>query len=114
MEALRILCKYSFWLVLGGLVAFCLLFGTPFVAKIAAGKVVAAAGCTAPSFDMQAICPEGSYAEKFIPLSHWFTSGMAPFILMQNFSGLLFAWAALSAALGTAWQILSSRSTKNL
>lgn len=99
-----------FWLATGSLIAFCVLFGVPFLSTIAAGKVVAMVGCRPPSFDMQAICPAGSYAEPFIPLSHWFTSGFAPFVLAQNFAGLLTAWSALCGALGLASKMLGARS----
>jgi hypothetical protein len=106
MKTLQRLCRSLFWLVTGGLIAFCLAFGLPFLSKIAAGKVVAMAGCTPPSFDLQAVCPAGSYAEKFVPLSHWFTSLLAPLVLVQNFGGLLAGWAALAVALGVAYQLL--------
>ena len=76
MKSLQLLCRSLFWLVTGGLIAFCLAFGLPFLSKIAAGKVIAMAGCTPPSFDMQAVCPAGSYAEKFVPLSHWFNADL--------------------------------------
>jgi hypothetical protein len=110
MELTRKLCRLIFWLTTGSLIAFCLLFGVPFLSTIAAGKVIAMAGCRPPSFDMQAICPTGSYAEPFIPLSHWFTSGFAPFVLVKNFGGLLAVWSALCGALGLANKMLSARS----
>jgi hypothetical protein len=103
-----------FWLASSGLIAFCLLFGIPFVSSIAARKVVAWAGCTPPSFDMQAVCPAGSYAEPFVPLSHWFTSGLAPLVLAKNFGGMLATWALLCVVLGLLWFTLSvSRARSN-
>ena len=105
----RSICRFIFWLATGSLIAFCLAFGLPFVSTIGAGKIVEMAGCKPPSFDMQAICPPGSYAEPFIPLSHWFTSGFAPFVLLKNFGGLLTAWATVCAAIGFACAMLESR-----
>lgn len=94
-----------------GFVAFCLLFGLPFVSQFTAGKVIAMAGCTTPSFDMQAICPVGSYAEPFIPLSHWFTSFLAPLILIKNFGGMLVLWATMCLVAGLLWLLLKSASS---
>lgn len=91
-----------------GLLAFCLLFGLPFVSQFAAGKVLAMAGCTTPSFDMQATCPAGSHAEPFIPLSHWFTSFLAPLVLLENFGAMLFAWAVICSAVGLLWLMLKA------
>ena len=101
--------KWIFWITISGLAAFCLLFGTPFVSGITARKVVAWAGCSPPSFDMQAVCPTGSYAEPFVPLSHWFTSALAPLVLAENFGGMLTAWASLCIALGLVWFALSAK-----
>lgn len=109
MQQARGLFKFLFWLAASSLIAFCLLFGLPFVSRIAASRAVAMAGCRPASFDMQAVCPPGSYAEPFVPLSHWFTSGMAPFVLVQNFGGMLVAWTSLCVALGLAWRVLSAR-----
>lgn len=111
MQQTRNLFKFLFWLATGSLIAFCVLFGTPFLSKIAASKVVAMAGCRPASFDMQAVCPAGSYAEPFVPLSHWFTSMMAPFVLVQNFGGVLAAWACLCIGLAFARQFLRTKST---
>ena len=109
MKPIRRFFKFAFWLVTSGLIAFFLLFGIPFVSGIAARKVVAWAGCTPPSFDMQAVCPAGSFAEPFVPLSHWFTSGFAPLVLVENFGGMLATWAAWCAAFGLVWVALGIR-----
>jgi hypothetical protein len=101
----------AFLMLTFGFVAFCLLFGLPFVSQFAAGKVIAMAGCTTPSFDMQATCPAGSYAEPFIPLSHWFTSFLAPLVLIENFGVMLIAWAAICFAVGLLWLVLKSASS---
>jgi hypothetical protein len=99
-----------FFMLTFGLIAFCFLFGLPFVSKFAAGKVIAMAGCTTPSFDMQATCPAGSYAEPFIPLSHWFTTFLAPLVLIENFGGMLIAWTAICFFVGLLWLALKSAS----
>ena len=95
-----------FFTTLVGLVAFCVLFGLPFLSRFSAGKVLAWAGCTAPTFDMQAVCPSGSFAEPFIPLGHWMTSFFSPIVLIHNFGGMLLAWAAISVGFGLLWLTL--------
>jgi hypothetical protein len=99
MLSIRNLMKLLFWLATSSLTSFCLLFGLPFVSRFAAGKVIVMAGCKPPSFDIQAVCPAGSFAEPFVPLSHWLTSAVAPYLLVKNFGGLLLAWGALCAVL---------------
>jgi hypothetical protein len=95
-----------------GLIVFCLLFGLPFVSKFAAAKVLAMAGCSMPSFDIQAICPAGSYAKPFIPLSHWLTTFLAPLVLIQNFGGMLIVWVAACFVAWLLWLALKSASDK--
>jgi hypothetical protein len=102
MNSFRPLLTWLFWLSAGSLVLFCLLFGLPIVSSFTAGKVIALAGCKPPSFDMQAVCPPGSFATPFIPLSHWMTSIVAPLILIKNFGFLLIGWAATTFVLGVA------------
>lgn len=99
MRNTRGVIKLLCWFATGSLIAFCFLFGFPFVSRVAAGKVIEIAGCRPPTFDMQAVCPAGSFAEPFVPLSHWFTSALAPFVLVQNFGGLLMAWVAICIVL---------------
>jgi hypothetical protein len=93
----------SFLLSTSGLVLFCIVFGVPFLSKVASEQVLQWAGCTAASFDMQAKCPPDSFAEPFIPLSHWFTTIMSPLILLRNFGFLLLGWSVLCCVLGGAW-----------
>jgi hypothetical protein len=99
-----------FYVLTFGLVAFCLLFGLPFVSKFAAVKVLAMAGCTMPSFDIQATCPAGSYATPFIPLGHWLTSFLAPLVLVQNFGGMLMKWTAICFTLWFLSRVFKSKS----
>ncbi len=110
MHRSRRLFAILFWLSTCSLIAFCLLFGLPFASRFAAGKVLAMAGCSPPTFDRQGICPGGSYAEPFVPLSHWMTSAAAPYILVINFGALLAAWTIVCTALFAAWQIFRARS----
>ena len=110
MQQYRRAFAILFWLSTCSLVAFCLMFGLPFVSRIAAGKVLAMAGCKPPTFEMQGICPEGSYAELFVPLSHWMTSAAAPYILVVNFGAMLAVWTIVSGALFAAWQIFRAKS----
>ncbi len=70
------------------------------------------AGCKPAGFDIQAVCPEGSYAEPFIPLGHWMTSAAAPYILVFNFGILLALWTLACVGLFIAWQIFRARSKK--
>ena len=109
MQKTQRVIKFFFWLNIGSLIIFCLLFGFPFVSKIAAGKVIEIAGCKPPSFDMQAVCPPGSFAEPFAPLSHWFGSVLAPLVLIENFGGLILGWAFLCFALFASLCVLRSK-----
>jgi hypothetical protein len=100
--------RLVFWAMFVGLILFILAFGIPGASRIAAGQVLAAAGCTPPGFDMQAVCPPGSVATRFVPLGHWFTSWLAPYLLIRNFWDVLLAWvgiilaAAVASGLGRA------------
>jgi hypothetical protein len=110
MQKTQRIIKIAFWLTAGSLVLFCFIFGFPVVSQIAAGKVIEIAGCRPPSFDMQAICPPGSFAEPFVPLSHWFTSVLAPLLLLKNFGGLLLGWATLCFVLFASLSVLRAKS----
>lgn len=106
MRNTRNFIKLLYWLATGSLMAFCLSFGLPFVSRVTAGKVIAMAGCKPPSFDMQAVCPAGSFAEPFVPLSHWLTTALAPYLLLKNFGGLLLGWAVLCIVLYISYRSL--------
>jgi hypothetical protein len=93
----------SFLLSTVSLKLFCIVFGVPVLSKVASEQVLYWAGCSSAGFDTQAKCPPGSFAEPFIPLSHWFTTFMSPLILLRNFGALLLGWALLSCALWVAW-----------
>lgn len=97
-----------FCLSLGGLVLFCLLFGTPVLAQFPASWVLEFAGCSAGSFDIRAQCPPGSFAEPFIPLASAIASVGAPLILLANFAPMLFRWLIVSLVLGLACLIAVS------
>lgn len=111
MQKAHRIIKIAFWLTTGSLVLFCFLFGFPVVSQIASGMVIEIAGCRPPSFDTQAICPSGSFAEPFVPLSHWFTSLLAPLLLVKNFGGLLLGWAALCFVLFASLSVLRAKNS---
>jgi hypothetical protein len=92
--------RVLFWLCLTGLLVFMVALGTPFVSRAVAGHVLASAGCTAAGFDIQAQCPPGSYATRFIPFGHWLTTFLAPYLLVRQFWDLLLVWAAAVLGLG--------------
>lgn len=95
MQRTQRIIQLLFWLTTGSLVVFCFLFGFPVISQFASRKVIAFAGCSPPSFDIQAVCPPGSFAEPFVPLSHWLTSFLAPIVLVTNFGGILLIWACV-------------------
>ncbi len=94
--------RAAFWALFVGLLVFIVAFGTPGVNRIAAGQVLSAAGCSPPGFDMQAVCPPGSRAARFAPLAHWFTSLLAPYVLVKNFWDVLLVWTGLTLAAAVA------------
>ncbi len=94
--------RLIFWGLLVGLTVFVIAFGTPGLSKVAAGQVLAAAGCAPAGFDMQATCPPGSRAARFVPLGHWFTSLLAPYVLVKNFWDVLLVWGGLTLAAAIA------------
>jgi hypothetical protein len=91
-----------FWLVLTGLLVFMIALGTPFLSRVVSGHVLAAAGCSAAGFDIQAQCPPGSFASRFIPFAHWLTTFLAPYLLVKQFWDVLLVWGGVTLALGMA------------
>jgi ABC-type multidrug transport system fused ATPase/permease subunit len=89
-----------FWSVLIGLLVFMVALGTPFLSRVVSGHVLAAAGCTAAGFDMQAQCPAGSFANRFVPFAHWLTTFLAPYLLVKQFWDVILAWASVVLVLG--------------
>jgi hypothetical protein len=106
------LLRLSFWLATIGLVTFCLAFGTPFLAAIPARKILEFAGCSEPGFDTQAVCPEGSFAQAFIPISHWLGSAFAPLVLIKSFGVLLIVWFCLCVVLDVVARRLELAKTR--
>jgi hypothetical protein len=110
MQKIQQLLRWMFWLSTVTLVTFCLLFGLPVVSAFSAGKVLSMAGCKEPGFETtQALCPPGSYAELFAPLAHWFTSLLAPYVLLKNFGGMLGLWLVICIALGLAHSLIRAK-----
>ena len=87
--------KWLFWIMLLGLVAFVVAFGTPFLSAYTSGKVVSLFGCSPAGLDRPAVCPDGSIAAHFAPLTHWIGSVLAPVIFVKQFWGLIVCWGAL-------------------
>lgn len=85
-----------FWTSLIGLIAFSIAFGTPFIGTVNSGKVIAMAGCKPPGFDSPAVCPSGSFASRFAPLTGWtrivLLAPVVPIIFIQQFWDLLLGW----------------------
>lgn len=113
MQKTQRIVKILFWFSIISLVFFCFVFGFPFVSQVAARKVIEIAGCKPPSFDMQAVCPPGSFAEPFAPLSHWFGIFVAPLVFLKNFGGLLLAWVFLCFALFVSLRVLRAKNAPN-
>ncbi len=76
-----------FWIRLLGLVVFVIAFGTPFLRAYTSGKVVVWFGCSPAALDGQAVCPPGSLATRFTPLTHWIGSLLAPVLFVRQFVG---------------------------
>lgn len=99
---LQDLSKFLFWIGTSGLVMFCVTFGTPILARISATKVVVWAGCKPHGFEALGSCPAGSFAERFLPLTHWISAIFAPITLIESFGGILLIWLCLCFLLGFA------------
>jgi hypothetical protein len=100
MERRPRIFRTLFWVVLIGLLVFIVALGMPFLSKFVASHVLAAAGCTAASFDMQAKCPPGSLADRFVPFAHWFTTFLSPYLLIRQFWDVLLVWGGVALGLG--------------
>jgi len=96
--------KYSkliFWILFAGLILFTVAFGMPILARVNSSKVLTLAGCTLAGFDLKASCPEGAnFAARFIPLNHWLSVFLAPFMFVKQFWDILLVWVALIAYFG--------------
>jgi hypothetical protein len=99
MAQRRQIFNILFWAVLVGLLVFMVALGTPFLSKAVAAHLLAAAGCSAAGFDLQAQCPPGSFATRFVPFAHWLTTFLAPYLLVRQFWDVLLVWAGLAGAL---------------
>ena len=86
---------WLFWVLLLGLIAFVVAVGTPFLSAYASGKVVSLFGCSPAALDGPAVCPEGSIATRFTPLTHWIGSVMAPVLFVKQFWDVIIGWVVL-------------------
>ncbi|WP_411878139.1 hypothetical protein [Polaromonas sp. YR568] len=97
-------CKTLFLVLLTGFVLFILAFGTPVLSMFTSAKVLAWAGCSSAGFDTPAIrCNHGgggAVSERFGPLSYWFTTLLAPYLLVKHLWDVLLAWLVLTLVFG--------------
>lgn len=107
------LLAISFFINLSLLASFCVVFAMPFISQMVASEIMEMAGCSPGTFDRLASCPEGSWAERFAPLSDWVSVFFAPIFFVLMFWDLVFVWALITVALGffafwrSAWEIFA-------
>ena len=96
--------KSLFLALLISLGLFILAFGTPVLSMFTSAKVLAWAGCSSAGFDTPAIrCSYGgggAVSERFGPLSYWFTTLLAPYLLVKHLWDVLLGWLALTLVFG--------------
>ena len=96
--------KTLFLALLISLGLFILAFGTPVLSMFTSAKVLAWAGCSSAGFDTPAIrCNHGgggAVSERFGPLSYWFTTLLAPYLLVRHLWDVLLGWLALTLVSG--------------
>lgn len=93
------LCKTIFLALLISFTVFLVAFGTPILSMFTSGKVLAWVGCTSAGFDTPAIrCANGGgvISARFGPLSYWFTTLLAPLILVKQLWDVMLGWLALT------------------
>lgn len=81
-----------------GFVVFFVAFGTPFLSVVTSGKVLTWAGCVPAGFDSPDVrCPNGDgfLSTRFAPLTFWFSTLFAPFILIKQFWDVILGWMVL-------------------
>ena len=92
--------RWLFWILLLGLVVFVIAFGAPFLSAYTTGKAVVWFGCSPAALDGQAVCPPGSLATRFTPLTHWIGSVMASVLFVRQFGWLLPGWSVMVLVVG--------------
>lgn len=101
-DLLRWLACSAFWLLLLGLIGFCIAFGTPLLGNQVAREVLAALGCSPGTFDpfsSPCMSAPGFWTHRLalyvIPLAGPL---LAPVWLVMAFWDVLIAWMLLTAA----------------
>lgn len=101
---MRLAFKTLFLALLISLVLFTIAFGTPVLSMFTSAKVLAWVGCSSAGFDTPAIrCGYGGggvVSERFGPLSYWFTTLLAPYLLVKHLWDVLLGWLALTLLFG--------------
>lgn len=105
-------CKTLFLALLIGLVLFTVAFGTPVLSMFTSAKVLAWVGYSSAGFDTPAIrCNYGGgvVSERFGPLSYWFTTLLAPYLLVKHLWDVLLGWLALTLVFGGLAAVSSNK-----
>lgn len=92
-----IIVRVAYWLFAGSLLLFCVVFALPIISGMAAREITELAGCRPPTFDMNAVCPAGSIAERFSHLTGWLSSLFAPFVFVKFFWDWTLIWGFITA-----------------
>jgi hypothetical protein len=96
--------KSLFLALLISLALFTIAFGTPVLSMFTSAKVLGWVGCSSAGFDTPAIrCGYGGggvVSERFGPLSYWFTTLLAPYLLVKHLWDVLLGWLALTLVFG--------------
>lgn len=86
--------------LLTSLISFLLVFGLPFLSAFVSYQIIVAAGCQPFSLGGPGSCPDGSFANRFLPLSLVLITPLAPWLVIKHFWDILLGWALLTAAFG--------------
>jgi hypothetical protein len=103
----------SFWILLIGLIAFCIAFGTPFLSTYVAREILQALGCNPGTFDpLVSACMSspGFWAPRLQPFLRPFLGQLgSPLWLFWQFGDVLVYWFALTALVLAAKVYVASR-----
>ena len=98
-QRLHQLLQASFWILLVGLVIFCIAFGTPFLGTYVSREILQALGCSPGSFDpLVSACMSnpGFWTPRLQPFLLPFLGQLgSPLWLFWQFGDVLMAWLAL-------------------
>ncbi len=94
------LYRWIFRSLLASLITFIVVFGLPFLSAFASYQIIVAAGCHPFSLGGPGSCPDGSFANRFLPLSLVLITPLAPWLVIKHFWDVLLGWALLTAVFG--------------